>query len=475
MHVLLRHLGEHRGAPRLYLDTTALATAGFVPGVAIDFFPGATDEARLTIRVVTQGKRKVSRKQRGRQELPVIDINSHQDLQPFVAAGLVRVVIEIGAVHILMPASVRKALARSARLAAKLTLGQPLRTAGIAFGAGIASGAIHAGLAAGGVLSELALANEICEDYLDIGRQSNPVVADTTTTTAAMPMQELAQDDWLLRRTQTVEILEAGIPCSGASRAGAAKRGLTRMEDHPYVGHLIGAALQAIAALQPAILVVENVETYRNTASASILRAWLRDAGYAVAETVLNARDFGSLEARVRWFLVAYPPELPLDLKGLAPDDTARPCLGDLLDPIDPDDERYRRVDYLKDKQERDAESGKHFCVQTLTPASTLVPVLRKGYHKGGSTDPRLLHPTDPERSRLLTAAEHARIKGISPHLVDRVPETTAHQVCGQSVDVRPVQAIGRRIARALKSLGGPAVEAPKHPGRRAAALVAVG
>ncbi|MFM9625901.1 hypothetical protein ACKI14_49970, partial [Streptomyces turgidiscabies] len=81
--------------------------------------------------------------------------------------------------------------------------------------------------------------------------------------------------------------------------------------------------------------------------------------------------------------------------------------------------------------------------------------------HKGGSTDPRLLHPTDPERSRLLTATEHARIKGISPDLVDGVPETTAHQVCGQSVDVRPVQAIGRRIAQALKALGRPGNRAP--------------
>ena len=474
MHVLLRQIGEHRGAPRLYLDTTALAAAGFTPGVAIDLIPGSQDEARLTIRVSSQGKRKVSRKQRGRHEVPVIDINSHQDLQPFSAAGLVRVVIEAGAVHVLMPASVRKALARSTRLAAKLALGQPLRTAGIAFGAGIASGAIHEGLAAGGVSSELALANEICEEYLDIGRKSNPVVA-VTTTTAAMPMQELAQDDWLLRRTQTVEILEAGIPCSGASRAGAAKRGLARMEDHPHVGHLIAAALQVIAALQPAILVVENVETYRNTASASILRAWLRDAGYAVAETVLNARDFGSLEARARWFLVAHPPELPLDLQEMAPEVTERPRLGELLEPVDPDDERYRRVDYLKEKQERDADSGKHFKMQLLTPASTLVPVLRKGYHKGGSTDPRLMHPTDPERSRLLTPVEHARIKGICPKLVDEAPQTTAHQVCGQSVDVRPVQAIGRRIARALNNFGNHRSGKPNTGGRGAIQMVVVG
>lgn len=460
MHVLLRQLGDHRGAPRLYLDTCALASAGFTPGIAIELLAGDAEEARLTIRIAAHGPRKVSRKQRGGKPVPVIDINNHDDLQPFVAAGVVRVVIDAGAVHVLLPVGARKALARSARLAARLTLQQPLRTAGIAFGAGIASGALHAGLQDAGLDSELVMANEICEDYLDIARRSNPAVS-AGTLTAAMPMQDLACDDWLLRRVAPVDVLEAGIPCSGASRAGAAKRRLTRMEDHPLVGHLIGAAIQVIAALQPAILLVENVQAYSGTASASILRAWLRDAGYAITEAVLDARDFGSLEARVRWFLVAHPPEMALDLRGVhtgpAPADkgAGRTVLGDVLESIDADSELYRPVEYLKSKAERDADDGKHFAMQVLTAASTSVPVLRKGYHKGGSTDPRLQHPADPQRSRLLTAVEHARIKGIDPQLLAGVAQTTAHQVCGQSVDVRTVKAIGHWIGQALKVLAG--------------------
>jgi DNA (cytosine-5)-methyltransferase 1 len=107
-------------------------------------------------------------------------------------------------------------------------------------------------------------------------------------------------------------------------------------------------------------------------------------------------------------------------------------------------------VPYLKAKALRDAEAGKGFAMQWLEPGSTMVPTLRKGYHKAGSTDPRLRHPTDPALSRLLTSAEHARIKGIDPALLDGVPETTGHQVCGQAVDVRPVRAIGKRLGRAL-------------------------
>jgi DNA (cytosine-5)-methyltransferase 1 len=404
------------------------------------------------LRACAQGDHRVSRKQRGGRELPVIDLNTSSYLGAFAGCGLVSIVIDAGAVHVLLPSSARKALARCARLAAKLATSVPLATAGMAFGAGIASNALHDGLIAGGLQSRLVLANEICEDYVLHAARANPIVTGDTVI-AAVPMQELAHDDWLMRQLPPIDLLEAGIPCSGASKAGVSKRRLPKMEDHPTVGHLIGSLIQAIGLLQPAIVVVENVESYRDTGSAAILRGWLLDAGYAVAETVLNANDFGSLESRVRWFLVAYPPQLSLNLTSLAKPGTTTPpagMLGDHLETIDPSDERYREVNYLKAKEQRDAAHGSGFGMQWLTPTARRVPVLRKGYHKGGSTDPRVLHPSDPQRSRLLTALEHARIKGIAPQLVAGLSETVAHQVCGQSVDVRPVRALGTLIAAAL-------------------------
>ena len=452
MHILIRQLGTHRGAPRLYIDSPALELAGLRPGATVTQEIHAS-EFRLTWRVDAQGSRKVSRKvhqlKRGTRVVPVLDINSAQDLAVFAGCAAVRIVIQADAVHILLPASTAKALSRLARLSAKLALGQPLTTAGLAFGAGIANKALHDGLAEAGVNTELVLASELCEDYVELASQNNPVVK-AATTVAAIPMQELAVDDWLLQRLGSVDILEAGIPCSGASKAGRAKRRLAQMEDHPLVGHLIGAALQVIGRLQPAVVLIENVESYSHTASATILRGWLRDAGYAVAEVVLDAADFGSLETRVRWFLVAHPPELDLDLSQVRPPTAEPQRLADVLEPIGPDDERYGTVEYLKAKEERDAESGSGFAMQWLTPESSSVPTLRKGYHKGGSTDPRLKHPSDPSRSRLLTGLEHARIKGVDEELVAGACETVIHQVCGQAVDTRPVMAIGRRIGLAL-------------------------
>lgn len=449
MNISIRRLGEHRGAPRLYIDNRALQAFGFAPGLA---FRVDVDVQTLCLRIelCEGGSRKVSRKARAGGDVPVIDINSTQELGAFEGHTLVRVVLREGALHVLALASCRKASERAQRITTKLIEGSALDVASIAFGAGVTASALHAGFQDAGVTTELALANEISPVYVDVALANNPLITKRTVVINA-PMQEAVNDDWLLRHLPKVDVLELGIPCSGASRAGVAKRGLSFMEQHPDVGHLVGALIQWVAVLQPAVVLAENVVGYRESGSAAILRSWLRDAGYVVTEDVLDARSFGSLEARVRWFLIAHPPGVCLDLAALpVVDHDRRRVLADVLEPIPVDSETYRPVQYLKDKARRDAADGKGFAMQLLDADATEVPTLRKGYHKGGSTDPRVRHPTNAELSRLLTAKEHARLKNIDESLIRDVSETVAHQVCGQSVDTRPVRAIGKLLASAL-------------------------
>lgn len=458
MDILVRRLGLHRGAPRLYLDTPALQRAGFTPGLPICVRYEA-QAARVIIEASAAGPRRVSRKRKCGREIPVIDLNGAADLQPVALLGAVRVVFAAGVIHILAVASHARATERAQRLHGRLQANEPLRAAGIAFGAGVASWALHCGLQEAGVPVALRLANEIDDGLAQLVMSNHPQVTPETVVVNA-PMQDAVVDRWLLERIGQVEILEAGIPCSGASRAGVAKRGLQRMEDHPLVGHLVAAVIQWIAALQPAVFLAENVPDYAGSASAAILRAWLRDAGYVVQEMVLEATDFGSLETRRRWFLVAHPPGLALDPGDLAQATGALPVLADVLDAVPEVDPAWREVDYLKSKEHRDAQNGSRFVMQWLTPEDTCVPTLRKGYHKGGSTDPRLKHPERPELSRLLTASEHARIKGIPAELLAGLSSTAAHQACGQSVDVRPVAAIGRWLGNALRAMAKPRLAA---------------
>lgn len=382
----------------------------------------------------------------------MIDLNSAEALGGLADLRQVRVVMMPGTIHVLALASERKANERLQRLRARIASGQALRCASIAFGAGITSWALHKGLAEAGVSTTLTMANELHDEYLEIAAAHNPVCKIGTSLVNA-PMQEAVMDDWVVSRVGKVELLEAGIPCSGASRAGVSKRGLTKMEDHPSVGHLVASVIQWIAALQPAVFIAENVPGYKLTASAAILRGWLSDAGYVVHEVELDAHDFGSLEGRVRWFMVAVPASVQLDLAAMAPEVVVHPALGQLLEDMELSDSRYRRVDHLKAKALRDVARGNGFKMQLVDAGSTRIPTLRKGYHKGGSTDPRVRHPHDSELSRLLTAREHARIKGLNPALLGDASETIGHQTCGQSVDARPVLALGQRLGAALSVL----------------------
>lgn len=96
--------------------------------------------------------------------------------------------------------------------------------------------------------------------------------------------------------------------------------------------------------------------------------------------------------------------------------------------------------------------AGKGFKRQLVTPDSTSVGTVGRGYFKGRSTEPFLQHP-DPsksELSRLFTATEHARLKGIPPSMVDGLSETIAHEVLGQSVVYPVFQAVGEALGMAL-------------------------
>jgi DNA (cytosine-5)-methyltransferase 1 len=187
-----------------------------------------------------------------------------------------------------------------------------------------------------------------------------------------------------------------------------------------------------------------------------ILRHQMRDMGYHVHEAILSGKDFGCLENRVRWCMVAVTNGLDFTFEHLTPTVHIVKQLGDYLDSeITADDPRYRAVNYLKEKMVRDAAKGNSFGMQTITADSTSVPTLRKGYAKGGSTDPRLLHPTDPNLSRLLTAQEHARIKEVPPALVEGLSDTIAHQLLGQGIAYEPFRAVAVRIADCLKQAIG--------------------
>lgn len=448
--VWIKKMGANRGRPRIYFDGLQAVRAGFAPGEKFDV---EVEGRRIVISKNDDGSRTVSAKKKGESDLPVIDINSTELLSVFDGMDAIRVVVGDGKVFLLPLASEARKVERMDRLRTKLANGEPLAAGSMAHGGGVLAHAVHTGLRDAQIDCDLVFANELRDDLLLQAMEHNDAWTDDTAA-LGVPMQELAQDEWLLSRLPKLELLEMGLPCSGASLAGHTKKGLAKMEDHEQVGHLVYSALVVISKTNPAVLLLENVPRYADTASAQILRHQLRDMGYKTHEAVLDGADFGCLEKRVRWCMVAVTQGIEFSFEDLAPAVRVVKTLGDALDPeIGDDDPRWREVAYLKAKQIRNASTGDCFKMQFVTPQSINVPTLRKGYHKSGSTDPRLVHPTDPALSRLLTPAEHARVKGVPPELVATLAQTTAHELLGQGIVYEPFRATGQRIGEQLVRL----------------------
>lgn len=440
----IHKLGINRGIPRIWLEGAQPRKAGFTPGTRYDVvYEGTT----LTIRLNPDGSRTVSKKDKGDMPHPVIDINNPKLGEMFDGMNQVRVIYREGAIHILPLASESRRVERLTRLMAKMYKGEPLSVASLAHGGGILTHALHSGLQDAGVESKLAVAVEIRPELLDHASKCNDAWNDQTIP-VAMPIQELAFDEWAINQLPKVDILEAGIPCSGASKAGRSKRSLLHPEDHPDVGHLITGSIAIIAKFNPAAVVFECVTEYEASASGGILRNQLRDFGYEVYETVIDGAEFNCLEHRKRWCLVAVTRGMSFDFGMLEKPEPVDRSLGEILEPIGNDDSRWSEMRGLKDKEIRDKAAGKGFQMQIFGEESSNIKTLTKGYAKVRSTDPKIVHPENPDLLRQVTPVEHARCKGIPEHLIKGLSNTLAHEVLGQSVLYEPFRRVGQLLGR---------------------------
>ena len=455
---------DKRGTARIWLEGRRLLRAGFVPAARYQI---SLDESTrtITLSLAANGERLVSRKMRGDVELPVIDIANGKLLDAFDGLESVKIRFEDGAVVISPTANDLRKIERTERLRKRMNSGTPLSVGSVSTGLGILALAMHEGLEAAGLRSDLKFAVDIEPAYLEQCAKANPAWDDATIAVEA-PMQELAFDASALMRLPKVDILEAGIPCTAHSPAGRAKKSLGKPEDDPQAGHLVAGFLAIAAAVNPAVILVENVPSYMTSASFSILTNQLREWGYAVHADVLKGEEFGCLEHRDRMAMVAVTEGIEFDIETLIVPDTEPAILGDYLEDVPDDSPLWSPMSYLREKEERDIAAGKGFRMQIFQPDSHKIATLTRGYAKIRSTDPKLQHPTDPKLLRQITPLEHARIKGVPEKMVEGLGITLAHQMLGQSILAKPFRALADHIGNALVAWQH-GIALPKAPARR--------
>lgn len=450
-HVKMLSIKEHRGNPRFWTEGNPPLRSGFEPGARYSL---VAQNGGILMKLDPAGSRTVSKKQRKGKEIPVLDVNSKDDLAPLCGHSIVRVVFGAGQVFLSPLASEARRIRRLERLKSHLLNAGEVTLAGIAAGGGVLSHAVHAGLRAAGLQPKLKAFNEIREDLCEQVVEYNDALSPDTVI-LNMPLQELAFDDAVLSRIGEVDIAELGLPCSGASVAGRAKLGLSMPEQHEHVGHLVVGGLAILAKLNPSVAIFENVTQYANTASAVLIRQQLRDMGYETHERVLYGPDFGTLEARKRWCLVAVTKGIEFDLDSLIAPPTVVKTVSEALEPLDAVADRWSPMTGLKAKQERDIRANKGFRMQVYTGCETTICTLTKGMAKNRSTDPKIQHPTDPDLLRVPTPLEHGRFKGLPESLVSKMinlmSATCVHELLGQGICYTPFEALAQHVGYTLK------------------------
>lgn len=446
-----KKVGNNKGAPRIWLEGLQTSSAGFTPGARYDVeVQGQT----VVLMLNPDGSRVVSSKMVGERANPIIDLNSRELLAVFDGMASIRVAVKDGEIYLVPLASELKKQERFKRLREKLERGEPLASGSLAHGGGILAHAVHTGFRNAGIETELKFANEIREELLDHAAIHNDAWNDKTMPIAA-PLQEFAFDERGLAQLPKLEILELGLPCSGHSVAGLAKRGHGIPESHPEVGHLVVSALIIINKTSPACILFENVPGYQTSASASILRNQLRDLGYRLEERILNGKEWGAIENRNRWCMVAVTEGIDFSFDQLMPPKTKPRQLGEILDPVPLDDPMWRPMEGLKTKEARDIADGKGFRMQVYDEAAESIGTIGKSYQKNRSTEPKVRHATNPDLLRLLTPNEHAKAKGIPPHLIEGLPMTIGHEVLGQSVVYAPFRDVAHHVGNAINRFAG--------------------
>lgn len=444
-----KKIGEHRGISRVYIEGLRLAREGFQPGMTYQRIIKA-EEGKIVLRLIDSGDYVVSKKNIRDTELPVLDIRTEELTKIAGNSGRVRILIANKCIVILRHFNDEKIADRMLRMMNEVEQGK-LSAASLFHGGGVASGGIHCGLKVAGISSKLAMAVEIEDAYIESSLRNNPNLWDENSVVINAGVEGVRYHQ---SGIPSVSLLEAGVPCTGSSSSGKAKLGLTFAEDHPTAGAAFFYTLQAIDFMNPCLIVLENVKTYATTASASIVRSVLGNLGYSMQEILLKGEDFGALENRERWVMLATTIGLEefIKLDDIYKFRSAPPAkIQDILE-SEVDDSRWKEYGYLREKEARDIAAGKGFKMQILNEDSTSCPTVTRGYAKVRSTDPILSKNDGSNLLRLFTPAEHARLKTIPESVLDGLSETVAHQVAGQSVVYNWFVAIGRLIGDGLQS-----------------------
>lgn len=438
-------LGVSKGKPRVWTENNHLRKAGIEPGqvlkvcfhtrkriVEIGGEPSSDDD-----------KIKVSKRTYKGVEKPLVELRHERLTELFGHDAQLRIIARNGKLIIRLHHLDQNARERVQRLSSKLDAGEPLTIGSLFHGGGTLDHAMHAGFSKAGVDSYVQVVNEKDSRFLGASVQNNPHLWRDDTLFIDSPIEKID-----LSNACYLDIVIAGVPCTGASLSGRASKGLAFAEQHETAGALFYSFLQFVQVTNPAVVILENVKQYQACASYAVILSVLRNLGYHVEDAILNGNDFGALESRERLYMVATTDGVPpLNFESLVSMRKKEATAAEVLERLADDDPAWRTYPYLDDAERKAKKKGNGFKRAYITPDSTQTPTIKRTNHKCQSDGVFVQHPVDPQLSRLPRALEHARLKTVPPSIIENLSETLACEVLGQGIVYVVAESLAMGIA----------------------------
>lgn len=167
---------------------------------------------------------------------------------------------------------------------------------------------------------------------------------------------------------QRASLCTISLECDDASLAKSQSLKQRSLQNSSSNIDMVHDALNIISALNPAMILVEQVSEWSKMQVAEIWDLRLRKLGYRTFSTVLDARDFGGLSRRKRFFQFA--TSLPVEFEFPKPIPSVPNRVWDQL--FVPFIGKMRCINHSKSLQ-KGLEKGR---IRVITPESTCTPTL---------------------------------------------------------------------------------------------------
>ena len=300
---------------------------------------------------------------------------------------------------------------------------------------GIALGLKNAGF-------DIVWANEI-DDKASITYRTN-----FNHTLYECPIQDLNPNE-----LPKVDMLAGGFPCQAFSIAGYRKG----FDDNR--GTLFFEIMRLVDVLHPNYLFLENVknlENHDNGNTFKVILDELHKRDYFVKYKVINTCEYSSIpQNRERIYIVAFKSKKIFDAFNFPNKTKNNKSITEILEKTADDNfyytEKFKQFDLLKNGMNNKNTVYQWRRIYLRENKSGVCPTLTANMGMGGHNVPLII---DDKGIRKITPRECARFQGFpEEYKLPKIANSYLYKQFGNSVSVPIVEAIGKEIIKAIKSV----------------------